>query len=131
MATQETTSQIQVLLESLDAAHPNYATQFVESLLAVAREVRCSDVHLQPSSRGLEIRWRLDGVLHMVGTFPTGETADVVTRLKVLSELLTYQTDVPQEGRIRKGDETVEMRVSTFPTIFGERAVVRVFAEAG
>ena len=53
------------------------------------------------------------------------------SRLKVLAELLTYRTDVPQEGRIRRRDErrrSVEMRVSTFPTLHGERAVVRLFA---
>ena len=52
-------------------------------------------------------------------------------RLKVLAELLTYRTDVPQEGRIRvegAASDNVEMRVSTFPTLHGERAVVRLFA---
>src|SRR5205823_10462460 len=56
---------------------------------------------------------------------------DVVSRLKVLAELLTYRTDVPQEGRIRREQpesRSVEMRVSTFPTLHGERAVVRLFA---
>ena len=72
-------------------------------------------------------------MLQAVGVFPAGETADVVTRLKVLAELLTYQTDVPQEGRIRDsaGSQAVEMRVSTFPTVFGERAVVRLFNSGG
>jgi hypothetical protein len=55
----------------------------------------------------------------------------VVARLKVLAELLTYRTDVPQEGRIRGGPGDVEMRVSTFPTLFGEKAVVRLFAGPG
>ena len=119
-------------LEGLDVASPDYATQFVEHLLALAREVRCSDVHLQPDRGGqLNVRWRLDGVLQSVGTYPRGDAADVVTRLKVLAELLTYRTDVPQEGRIRDANDEVEMRVSTFPTIFGERAVIRVFAAPG
>ena len=52
-----------------------------------------------------------------------------MARLKVLAELLTYRTDVPQEGRIRDGQ--VEMRVSTFPTLYGEKAVVRLFASSG
>ena len=63
-----------------------------------------------------------------LGTFPLGESASVVARLKVLSSLLTYRTDVPQEGRIREGSGEVEMRVSTFPTLHGERAVIRFFA---
>jgi type II secretory ATPase GspE/PulE/Tfp pilus assembly ATPase PilB-like protein len=73
----------------------------------------------------------MDGVLLPLGRFPRGKTADVVTRLKVLAELLTYRSDVPQEGRIRGTDQEVEMRVSTFPTLHGERAVVRVFASEG
>src|SRR5204863_7911530 len=79
----------------------------------------------------LEIRWRLDGVLQEVGVFPRGEAADVVTRLKVLAELLTYKNDMPQEGRIRQMQGDIETRVSTFPTPFGERAVARLFAAAG
>ncbi len=55
----------------------------------------------------------------------------MVARLKVLAELLTYRTDVPQEGRIRCIPGEVEMRVSTFPTLFGEKAVVRLFAGPG
>ena len=54
-----------------------------------------------------------------------------MARLKVLAELLTYRTDVPQEGRIRGAPGNVEMRVSTFPTLFGEKAVVRMFAGPG
>jgi len=120
-------------LGKLDAASPLYATQFVEMLLASARQVGASDVHLHPTSSGLLVQWRIDGVLQRLGEFPRGQAADAVVRLKVLAELLTYRTDVPQEGRIRGDDSAattagVEMRVSTFPTLHGERAVVRLFA---
>jgi type II secretory ATPase GspE/PulE/Tfp pilus assembly ATPase PilB-like protein len=117
-------------LHQLDAASASYATQFGELLLAAARDAGASDVHLQPTPQGLHVRWRIDGVLLPVGEFSRGKAADVVSRLKVLAELLTYRTDVPQEGRIRReqSDSGVEMRVSTFPTLHGERAVVRLFA---
>jgi type II secretory ATPase GspE/PulE/Tfp pilus assembly ATPase PilB-like protein len=108
-----------------------YASQFVELLLDAARQARVSDVHLQPTAEGLDVRWRLDGVLQSLGTYPRGEAADIVSRLKVLAELLTYRTDVPQEGRIRERRGEVEIRVSTFPTLYGERAVIRFFAAAG
>lgn len=140
-----TAAQIARELSSLDAAQVAYATQFVNQLLAAAAAARASDVHLHPTAGGLEIRWRLDGVLQPVGVFPRGQTTDVVARLKVLAGLLTYRTDVPQEGRIgvqnavrapgpsEESNGTtvpaaVEMRVSTFPTLYGERAVVRLFA---
>jgi len=122
------TNRVQRQLAELDGSDTAYATRFVELLLDAASELVASDVHLQPTSDGLEIRWRLDGVLQRLGTFPTGESADIVTRLKVLAELLTYRTDAPQEGRIRQPQGDVEMRVSTFPTLHGERAVVRLFA---
>ena len=115
------TNRIQQQLSELDGSDTAYATQFVDLLLDAARELGASDVHLQPASGGLDIRWRLDGVLQRVGTFASGESADVVTRLKVLAELLTYRNDVPQEGRIRQPQGDVEMRVSTFPTLYGER----------
>jgi type II secretory ATPase GspE/PulE/Tfp pilus assembly ATPase PilB-like protein len=76
----------------------------------------------------LDIGLRIDGVLQSLGIFPPGETTDVVARLKVLADLLTYRTDVPQEGRIRDPKSAIEMRVSTFPTLYGEKAVVRLFA---
>jgi Type II secretory pathway, ATPase PulE/Tfp pilus assembly pathway, ATPase PilB len=120
------TEDLPTRLRGLDAASHDYATQFVEILLAGARERATSDVHLQPTSQGLAIRWRIDGVLHPLGEFPRGQAADVVTRLKVLAGLLTYKTDVPQEGRIAAAGDC-EMRVSTFPTLYGERAVVRLF----
>ncbi len=115
-------------LQELDAADSNYATRFVDLLLSAAKVAKASDVHLQPVREGLDVRWRLDGVLQLLGVFAFGESADVVARLKVLAELLTYRTEVPQEGRIRERRGEIEMRVSTFPTLHGERAVVRLFA---
>jgi len=118
-------------LRDLDSSSPEYATAFVGLLLDAASSIRASDVHLQPTTGGLDVRWRLDGVLQPVGVFPRGEAADIVSRMKVLAELLTYRTDVPQEGRIRDRRGNVEIRVSTFPTLHGERAVVRLFAAQG
>ena len=60
-----------------------------------------SDVHLHPATEGLDMRWRIDGVLQPVAVLPRELAPNVVARLKVLAELLTYRTDVPQEGRIR------------------------------
>jgi general secretion pathway protein E len=115
-------------LAALDPADAAYATRFVDALLEGGHGRGASDIHIQPTAEGLDVRWRVDGVLLEVGTFPRGEAADVVARLKVLADLLTYRTDVPQEGRIRQPRGGVEMRVSTFPTLRGERAVVRLFA---
>ena len=114
-------------LTSLDPSDASYASRFVEIVLGAARRRGVSDLHLQPTPRGLELRWRIDGVLAPLGTYPLGAAANVVSRLKALAELLSYRTDVPQEGRIRTGDPAAEVRVSTFPTLHGERAVIRLF----
>jgi general secretion pathway protein E len=118
-------------LAQLDPASPRYASDAVEQALALARAAGASDLHFQPGGDGLELRWRIDGVLHQVALLPAKVGPNVVARLKVLSELLTYRSDVPQEGRIKAAPGDVEMRVSTFPTLFGEKAVVRMFAGPG
>lgn len=119
-------------IADLKPASDRYATDLVDRLLAVARETGVSDIHLLPCDGGAALRmnWRIDGVLHEVARLEHCGP-NIVSRLKVMAELLTYRNDVPQEGRIRRGDESVEMRVSTFPTIFGEKVVVRLFVGSG
>ena len=114
-------------LRHLNAGEPEYAAKFIDALLPATIAARASDVHLHPVEKSLEVRWRIDGVLQPLGLFPRGEVADVIVRLKVMAELLTYRTDIPQEGRLR-APSAVEMRISTFPTLHGERAVIRLFA---
>ena len=118
-------------ISGLKPASETYATDVVSHVLEAARTEGVSDVHLIPAESGARLRmlWRIDGVLHDVAMLE--RAPNIVARLKVLSGLLTYRTDVPQEGRIRTGDEHVEMRVSTFPTIHGEKAVVRLFVGSG
>src|SRR5687768_5125623 len=109
--TQTAPQDLAQRLRRLKPSDSEYAIQFVEMLLNTACEVHASDVHLQPTQQGLEIRWRLDGVLQSVGEFPRGEAADVIARLKVMAELLTYRSETPQEGRIRNRQSRVEIRV--------------------
>ncbi len=119
------------LLEQIAPSDPDFATQAVERLIAQGRSANVSDLHLQPAENELEIRFRVDGVLQSAGAFPHTVAQNVVARLKVLAGLLTYRTDVPQEGRIRIKESSAELRVSTFPTLYGERAVIRFFASSG
>ncbi|MDA0659386.1 MAG: ATPase, T2SS/T4P/T4SS family [Planctomycetota bacterium] len=115
-------------LAGLVAQSENYAVQFVDRLLREAVAMGWSNLHLQPVPLGLEVRVRRDGILQQLGVFPRGSASDIVMRLKVLADLLTYQQEIPQEGRLRDPSRfQLEMRVSTFPTLHGERAVVRLF----
>jgi type II secretory ATPase GspE/PulE/Tfp pilus assembly ATPase PilB-like protein len=100
----------------------------VERLLADARARGASDLHLDPTEKGVEVTVRRDGVLEPVETLPADLGPRVVGRLKALAELLAYRTDVPQEGRIAG---PAEARVATFPTLLGERVAVRFDAQEG
>ena len=118
-------------LASLKLEGSKAAVELVDLILDESRRASASDVHLQPTPAGLEMRWRIDGVLRLTGLLAPSISANVVARLKVLAELLTYRTDVPQEGRIRGSTGEGEVRVSTFPTLHGEKAVIRLFASVG
>lgn len=122
---------LQSALKSLNPLDENCAVAAVDLLLAHASATGATDIHLQPVETGLEVRRRIDGVLELVGELPKSVAPRVVARLKVLAGLLTYKTDIPQEGRIRFAKGEMETRVSTFPTLHGERAVLRHFPAAG
>lgn len=122
---------IQEKLKALDLVAPEGACNLVNLILGDAISRSASDVHLEPTPRSLEVRYRLDGVLQPVASVSREIMTNVVARLKVMAELLTYRLDIPQEGAILKAHNPfdVDMRVSTFPTIQGEKAVVRIFQE--
>ena len=126
-------AQFQLELPRLEATDQQYVPQLVAAILASARAAHATDVHLVPSSGALDMRWRIDGVLQKIAEFPAELAPRVVARLKVLAQLLTYRSDVPQEGRLHGpiNESPDEIRISTFPTLFGEKAVVRLFAGLG
>ena len=87
-------------MRSLRDSDAEYVPLLVDLLLQKARDFRASDVHLVPQQVGLKMQLRIDGVLHHVASFDGDVCPRIVARLKVLAGLLTYRTDVPQEGRI-------------------------------
>ena len=119
-------AQFAALVDGVSNRDAQFATEFVNRLLRLARDALASDVHLNPSGDALEIRWRLDGVMQPLGRLPKDVAPNVIARLKVLAGLLTYEVALAQEGRICDDALRLEVRVSTFPTLFGERAVVRM-----
>jgi type II secretory ATPase GspE/PulE/Tfp pilus assembly ATPase PilB-like protein len=104
----------------------------VEDLLSRASAAEASDIHFERLGGQMLVRFRLDGVLKTVETVPGAIAENVVARLKVLAGLLTYRNDIPQEGRLehRQGDDRIlDRRLAVFPTIDGQRAVVRLFRQ--
>jgi general secretion pathway protein E len=124
-----TTAQLHQLLETTGADDPQAAVAIADALLAASATAGASDVHLLPTADGLHVSWRIDGVLQPLGRVRNELAGNVVTRLKVMARLLTYRTNVPQEGRIAAAaDGAHEVRISTFPTLFGEKLVARNLA---
>jgi type II secretory ATPase GspE/PulE/Tfp pilus assembly ATPase PilB-like protein len=123
---------LQARLDALDAAGSEATSRAVDLILADAVRCSASDVHFEPTFRAMEIRYRLDGVMHPVAALKLIAAPNLVARLKVMAELLTYRVDIPQEGSMRHSVQQfgTDMRVSTFPTIQGEKAVVRLFDAA-
>jgi type II secretory ATPase GspE/PulE/Tfp pilus assembly ATPase PilB-like protein len=102
----------------------------VEDLLEKAITAAASDIHFEPTENELIVKYRLDGVLKTVEKLPKLLSENVISRLKVLGGLLTYRNDIPQEGRIEIAENSqgvLDERLAVFPTIYGQRAVVRIF----
>ncbi len=102
----------------------------IDDILQKAGQCSASDVHFEPGVSEMTIKFRLDGVLNPVEKLPGALAENVITRLKVMGNLLSYRNDVPQEGRIQLTEQqsgVIDQRLSVFPTIHGQRAVVRLF----
>jgi type II secretory ATPase GspE/PulE/Tfp pilus assembly ATPase PilB-like protein len=108
----------------------------VDELLARAAGAGASDIHFEPTSESMQVKFRLDGVLGVIEELPSSVASSVIARLKVMAGLLTYRNDIPQEGRIETPAESrwpktrvIDQRLAVFPTIYGQRAALRLFYE--
>jgi general secretion pathway protein E len=102
--------------------------QFVNLMLSKAAKNRASDIHIEPYQQDLKVRFRIDGLLYNTFSPPKRLHPSVVSRIKVMSGLNIAEKRVPQDGRIeiRVGDRNIDIRVSTLPTVYGERVVLRL-----
>ena len=111
-------------------ANDQGVVKVVDWLWQYAFDQRASDIHLEPRREQGVIRFRIDGVLHPVYQMPMGVHNAMVSRIKLLGRIDVMEKRRPQDGRIKtrnpRGDE-VEMRLSTLPTAFGEKMVMRIF----
>ncbi|WP_395059094.1 GspE/PulE family protein [Polaromonas sp.] len=111
-------------------ANDQGVVQVVDWLWQYAFDQRASDIHLEPRRDQGVIRFRIDGVLHPVYQMPMGVHNAMTARIKLLGRMDVVEKRRPQDGRIKtrnpRGDE-VEMRLSTLPTAFGEKMVMRIF----
>jgi type IV pilus assembly protein PilB len=97
------------------------------SIMSAIRD-GASDIHIEPDRRHVRVRYRIDGVLHELLTAPRQMQSGVISRVKVLGKMDIAEKRLPQEGRVAVAAEgrEVDLRISTMPTILGEKAVIRV-----
>ncbi|MCS7200536.1 MAG: GspE/PulE family protein [Patescibacteria group bacterium] len=106
----------------------------LNGLIRYAYEMRASDIHLEPFQDKLKIRFRIDGVMHTMFEFPKDIQDEILTRIKILSNLRIDEHLIPQDGRfkyvVEEGEKEFDVRVSIMPTYYGENAVMRLLVES-
>jgi general secretion pathway protein E len=111
-------------------ANDQHVVSIVDWLLQYAFDQRASDIHIEPRRDEGLIRFRIDGVMHQVYQIPATALAPVTSRIKILGRMDIAERRRPQDGRIKTRDangQEVELRLSTMPTAFGEKLVMRIF----
>lgn len=129
----EETSVITDYLELDDADSSGAPTiRLVNSLLDRAVAEGASDIHLEPREDELAVRMRVDGVLHQVLTVPRSLQASVISRIKVMGGMNITERRIPQDGRasIRIHNQNIDLRISTLPVIYGEKAAIRLLNQS-
>lgn len=116
----------------LEANDEEPIKRLVNSLLWQAAKDEASDVHIDPSPKSTAVRYRIDGVLHQVTTLPRQVHVTVVNRVKVMSRLDIAQKGLPQDGRtmVLIAGKKIDIRVSTIPTVHGEKIVMRLLYQS-
>jgi general secretion pathway protein E len=111
-------------------ADDQHIVSIVDWLLQYAFNQRASDIHIEPRREQGNVRFRIDGVMHQVYEIPANITAAVISRIKIMGRLDVAEKRKPQDGRIKtrsSGGAEIELRLSSMPTAFGEKLVLRIF----
>ena len=106
--------------------------KIVSTILEFAIKVRASDVHIEPLEEKTRVRYRIDGILYEKLILPRSVHDSVISRIKILSHMKIDEKRIPQDGRFnfRTGDEEVDLRVSSLPSVHGEKIVMRLLSKA-
>jgi len=102
--------------------------RLVNLLITQAVADRASDIHVEPTEKDVRIRYRIDGVLHEVMRSPKNIQNGLISRLKVMADINIAERRIPQDGRVSLsvGGKSVDLRVATLPTVYGEKVVLRI-----
>jgi len=120
-------------LEEENRANDAPVIRLVNSLFIKAIEDNASDIHIEPNETGLRVRYRIDGVLKEVMQLPRKVRAAAISRIKIMSDMNITEKRIPQDGRtrLRLGQKEYDLRVSTLPTVYGEKVVIRILDKTG
>ncbi len=136
-ATGEVTEQADASFVSTrlgdDPANSAPTIRLVNSILERAVTERASDIHLEPRESDLLVRMRIDGVMRKILNVPRDVQASAISRIKIMSGLDIAERRVPQDGRfnVNVKDKSIDLRVSTLPTVYGEKIVLRLLDKSG
>ncbi|MCR4797456.1 MAG: Flp pilus assembly complex ATPase component TadA [Lachnospiraceae bacterium] len=125
-ATQSSAFVTNVLGEDSAANAPTI--RLVNSIIERAVDERASDIHVEPREENLHVRMRIDGIMREILTVPKDLMNSVISRIKVMSGMDTSEKRIPQDGRfnVRAKGKDIDLRVSTLPTVYGEKIVARL-----
>jgi general secretion pathway protein E len=132
-----TNSFVEPVPDQAEAARENTesgstAAQMADEVFERGVALGATDIHIEPTTDAVEVRYRLDGILRRGPSFPKSMQGPLVTRIKVLAGLNIAESRLPQDGRLRitASKREIDLRVSTFPTIYGEDLVLRILDRA-
>ncbi len=126
---EDTTEVVDTAPDASDAADDTPVVKFVNKVLLDAIKRGASDIHFEPYEKNYRVRYRIDGMLKTMARPPIGLTMKISSRIKVMSRLDIAERRIPQDGRVKLNlskTKSIDFRVSTCPTLFGEKIVMRI-----
>ncbi len=126
-------SDIEGTADLLDDTSDAPIIKLVNHIISQAAKARASDIHIEPYQERFKVRYRVDGILYDLLTPPKSIQAALISRIKVMSNMNIAEKRLPQDGRlqVKIGDQDIDVRISTIPTSFGERVVLRLLNKSG
>ena len=126
-------SEIEETADLLDDTSEAPIIKLVNHIISQSIKARASDIHFEPYQNSFTVRYRVDGILYDLLTPPKWIQPALISRVKVMSKMNIAEKRLPQDGRfdVKVGDQDIDVRVSTIPTSFGERLVLRLLNKSG
>ena len=126
-------SEIEETADLLDDTSDAPIIKLVNHIISQSIKARASDIHFEPYQNSFTVRYRVDGILYDLLTPPKWIQPALISRIKVMAKMNIAEKRLPQDGRfeVKIGDQDIDVRVSTIPTAFGERLVLRLLNKSG